>query len=338
MNWSKLKQPPWRTILPAVCFLGMLLLGFWLWSPGSDVRDGRHNRAKNGIWIGHGWLGADEWFHDNDKVGQIPKFRDADRIRELAQLCKQNGIRDVFPHLCPASGTGDLPPMNDTQVKRFLVEFAGIRVIPWIGGPSGASVDHSNPAWRARFVAQTRDLLTRYPGFHGVQLNVEPMTSGDRDFLLLLEELHSALPAGKLLSIAAYPPPTRWQPLPDVHWEEPYFREVARRVDHLAVMMYDTALRVPKIYQRLMADWTEEVLLWSESKPVLLGVPTYDDAQTEYHRPDVENLTNALLGIHAGLERRPLPTNYEGIAIYCEWETDGSEWEIWQTRFLRASR
>src|SRR5688572_17396405 len=98
-------------------------------------------------------------------------------------------------------------------------------------------------------------------------------------------------------------------------------------------MMYDTALRWPKFYQRLMADWTEEILQWSEGEPVLLGVPTYDDAHTEYHRPDVENLANALAGVHAGLERRAVPANYQGVAIYCEWETDAKEWEFWRAHF-----
>lgn len=334
MNWGRLKQPPWRTIIPGFGLLALLLCAFWLWRPGLDLRDGRHDRGRNGIWIGHGWLGADEWFQDNDKLAQVPRFRNVERIRALATLLKENGITDVFPHLCPGRGDGRLPLVDDAQVERFLNEFAEFRVMPWIGGPKVSSVDADDPAWRARFASEVADLLKRHPRLHGVQLNVEPMPSGDVGFLRLLEETRAALPAGKTLSVAAYPPPTRWQPIPDVHWEESYFREVAQRSDHLAVMMYDTGLRVPKLYQRLMADWTEEILQWSEGKPVLLGVPTYDDAYTEYHRPDVEDLPNALLGIHAGLARRDIPTNYQGVAIYCEWETDRGEWEIWRERFL----
>ena len=174
-----------------------------------------------------------------------------------------------------------------------------------------------------------------HPRFAGVHLNVEPLTSGDQAFLKFLDQLRTAIPSGKILSIAAYPPPTRWHPFPEVHWEESYFREVARRTDQLAVMMYDTSLRVPKLYQRLMSDWTVEVLEWSEGKPVLLGVPTYDDAGTEYHRPDVENLENALLGIHQGLSAKSLPTNYQVIVIYCEWETDATEWNAVRERFLK---
>jgi hypothetical protein len=169
-----------------------------------------------------------------------------------------------------------------------------------------------------------------------VHINVEPIPSGDKSFLAFLEIVRTALPSGKVLSIAAYPPPTRWHPSPDVHWSEAYFREVARRCDQVALMMYDAGQRVPKAYQKLMADWTEEVLAWSEGKPVLLGIPTYDDADSGYHNPNVENVTNAVLGVHRGLGLHRLPENYQGIAIYCDWETSDSEWAYLREHFLNS--
>jgi hypothetical protein len=102
-------------------------------------------------------------------------------------------------------------------------------------------------------------------------------------------------------------------------------------------MMYDTALHQPKLYERLMADWTCEALAWSEGRPVLLGVPTYDDADSGYHDPKAENLVNALQGIHAGLARKPLPAHYQGVAMYCDWETDTEEWRIFKERFVKGA-
>jgi hypothetical protein len=75
-----------------------------------------------------------------------------------------------------------------------------------------------------------------------------------------------------------------------------------------------------------MADWTEEILAWSEGKPVLLGVPTYDDTGVGYHHPDVENIANAISGIHRGLQNAGFPPAFQGIAIYCDWETTEPEW------------
>ena len=290
------------------------------------------------MWIAHGWLGADEWFIANKKTNEFMKYRSPANIRGLAEKLRRHGITDVFPHLCPAAQTGQLPPVDARQAEQFLDAFDGFRVLPWIGGPNGTSVRLNDTRWRSNFVASVRMLLAQHPRMAGVQLNVEPLPTGDRDFLLLLDDVRKAIPAGKLLSVAAYPPPTRWHPSSDVHWEETYFREVARRCDQVAVMMYDAAQSIPKMYQRLMADWTVEVLNWSEGTAVLLGVPTYDDAGVDYHDPNVENLTNGLLGIHRGLSQASRPTNYSGVAIYCEWETTDSEWKYFREHFLGTSR
>lgn len=305
------------------------------WHPGMDMLDGRHDRGQNGIWLSHGWLGADSWFVENGKTNELGKFRDPKNIEALAELLRSHHIKDVFPHLCPSDPYGNLPDVDSVQVERFLAAFSDFRVIPWIGAPAGPSAPIAKAKWRASFVRSITNLLSAHPALAGVQINIEPLTSGDKEYLVLLDEIHSALPKGKLLSVAAYPPPTRWQPTLEVHWDENYFREVAKRSDQLAVMMYDTGLRAPKIYEHLMADWTTETLRWSERKSVLLGVPTYDDRDAEYHKPNVENLRTALLGIHRALNASTPPANYQGVALYCEWETDAEEWKYFESHFLK---
>jgi hypothetical protein len=119
-----------------------------------------------------------------------------------------------------------------------------------------------------------------------------------------------------------------------VHWDEQYFREVALRCDQMVVMMYDAGQRIPKFYQLLMADWTKDVLAWSSGKEVLLGIPTYEDLGVEYHDANVENVTNALLGVHRGLSGGAPPANYQGVAIYADWETSNGEWSYFQDHFL----
>jgi hypothetical protein len=178
-------------------------------------------------------------------------------------------------------------------------------------------------------------LLADHPRLAGVQINIEPMPSGDPGFLALLQELRAALPEGRILSVAAYPPPTRWHRFPDVHWEEDYFRKVASRCDQVAVMMYDTAIRIPKLYESVMAKWTREVLAWSGETEVLLGAPGYEDADSGYHDPAAENLKHALRGIHAGLAKSGPPDNYAGVAIYSEWEMDARKWMQFEKWFRK---
>jgi hypothetical protein len=335
--WQKLKHPPWRTVVPGILLLILVPLTYVVWTPGKVVTDGRHDLGRNGIWLQHGWLGDDGWFERNQKTNRIPEFRTKERMQRLAGQLRQQHITDVFPHLCPAEITGEIAPVDAAQVERFLDVFEGFRVMPWVGGVLYLQVRPADAKWRKRFVGSIEQLLAAHPRLAGVQLNVEPMPSGNADFLVLLEEVRNVLPKGKVLSVAANPPPTRWHPFPDVHWQEPYFRAVAERSDQLAVMMYDTSLKRHKLYQHLMANWTEEVLAWAGGKPVLLGVPTYDDAGVEYHDPLVETLPNALLGIHRGLDRLK-KENYQGVAVYCEWETDEAEWLYWQSHFLKAGQ
>lgn len=250
--WQGLKRPPWRTFVLLIVILGMTVLGYHLWSPGKIVRDGRHDLRSNGIWLQHGWLGDDLWFKRNQKDTAL--FRDDQRIQHLADILTDHGVKYVFPHLCPCNPTGAIAPVDPVQTERFLEHFADFQVIPWVGGVLDIHCFPKSSQWQSNFVSSVVNLLQSYPRFAGVQVNIEPLPTGNADFLILLDKIRQAIPIGKILSVAAYPPPTLWQPVPAVHWEEKYFRQVAYRVDQLAPMMYDTAIRLPKLYQYLISS------------------------------------------------------------------------------------
>jgi hypothetical protein len=306
------------------------LLAYALWSPGVDRTDGRHDRRRNGAWLAHGWLGDDAWFTRNGR--DRARFRDPAAVAALVDRLRANHIVDLFPHLCPVAG--EAPAPNDAaQTERLLDASAGLRVIPWIGGVFERHVFPDDAVFRRHFAGHVRALLDRHPRLAGVQLNVEPWPSGHAGMLQLLDEIRAALPPGRVLSVAAYPPPTRWQSDLEVHWTPSYLRAVARRVDQVAVMMYDTAIPLAKPYESLMARWTREVLRDAAPTPVLLGVPTYDDADKPWHRPWAENLPVALRGLHRGLGERA-PAAFQGVAVYAEWETDVGEWRWLREHFL----
>jgi hypothetical protein len=330
-----------RRFLRTVASLALLAIiggaAYWWRSHGADIRGGHHDLGHNGIWLQHGWLGDNHWFEVNDKVDRIPTFRSPVSIRQLGARLRSHHMTDLFPHLCPTDRAGRIAAVDDAQVERFLDEVGPMRVMPWVGGTLGGSAHPDDVAWRSGFAASIAELLDRHPRLAGVQINIEPMPSGNADYLQTLNEVRRAMPRGKILSIAAYPPPTPLHPFAEVHWDEAYFKDVAARADQMAVMMYDTALREPKPYQQLMDVWTQQALAWSGSARVLLGIPAYEDAGVDYHDPGIENITNALAGIHAALERTPaLPQNYQGVAIYCDWEMNAQKWADFDARFLHA--
>jgi hypothetical protein len=336
-------------VLSGVCAL--IALAWHMWQPGANLQKiaGTEQmrqlfaNKQHGIWMQHAWLADDAWLARNGK--RADDFRDPTHLRATADLLRQHGVRYLYPHLCPAQPDGKLPASNAGQVERFLSVFDDFDVLPWIGGANGASAQPESPAWRRGFANSIHDLMAQHPRLAGVHVNIEPLKSGDVNFVTLLHEVRQALPEKKILSVAAYPPDTFLQPSPEVHWRETFFRLIAGRCDQMVVMMYDTGLPSQKIYQWLMADWTAQVLEWSAGTgptrrigqmdgpgmmPVLLGVPAYEDAGVAWHDPAVENLSNALSGITAGLTRSPASNrkHFGGVAIYNEWEMDATEWTL----------
>jgi hypothetical protein len=76
-----------RSLLRILILLGAVFAVYALWEPGLDVRDGRHDRGRNGLWLAHGWLGGDDWFSRNAKQDQLPAYRRHEALAALAYLC-----------------------------------------------------------------------------------------------------------------------------------------------------------------------------------------------------------------------------------------------------------
>ncbi len=323
------------TIRQFLIFSAILLFPagvYFIWSPCEKINDGRHDLRTNGIWLQHGWLGDDSWFSENQKDKTL--FRNDQKIKELNNLLTRHGVRYIFPHLCPCYPNGEIPMVDKTQTERFIINLKEFFILPWVGGILNVQCFPESKQWRINFISSINDLLREYPDFAGVHLNIEPLPSGNPDFLKLLDEMREAIPKGKIISIAAFPPPTFWHPFPDVHWDETYYKEISQRVDQIVPMMYDTAIKFKKPYQYLMSCWTRDILNWSKNTKVLLGVPAYKDNGVAYHSHKVEDLKNAIMGIHAGLVKfNKLPSNYAGIAIYSEWEMDNAEWDLLDKEF-----
>ena len=324
----------WAGLAALFC---LLILVHWRWQPGLTARDGRDNRNRNAMWIGHGWLGADSWFGSEQEK---TRFRDARNIENLAIKCRDNGIRDLYPHLTPTQADGAVAACDDAQVERFLDNTKALRVLPWIGGRMNRHIAPSDAATSGRFVASVGALMRKHLRLAGVHLNVEPWKSGDEAMLKLLDELRAVLPPGKILSVSGYPPQSEFYPL-RLAWSQDYYREVASRVDQIAVMLYDSSLHDAKMYQWFVARWASAVLSWTRDTQteILFGAPTYGAAGPTlgplYHDARVENLSNTLAGLHRALSRSDgLPPDYAGAAIYSEWETDASEWKIWRRDWL----
>jgi hypothetical protein len=296
----------------------LVIIGFCVWTPGEMVLNNKKNFQENGIWLSHGWLGDKKWFRDNNR-------NESDYGRDQMMLLKTRinplRVRYVFPHLCPASAKGVVPKFDNDKLTAFRSVFSECLIIPWVGGSTNATVDLENEVWTENFVKSIKEVLSN-ENIDGIHLNIEPLESGNPNLIKLLRKINE-IKGGKILSIAAYPPPTIWHPHKEVHWNDDYYRDVSCLVDQVVPMMYDTALRSEKIFTKLIFDWTKEVIQNSNNKCVLFGVPAYED-DVDYHHADVENVDSSMRGIVSGINASGSHQEF-GISVYAEWTLDDNE-------------
>jgi hypothetical protein len=310
--------------IPAACASAsiVLILVYAIWSPGFDPKQVPLNRHTNGIWMSHGWIGDDQWFKRNQR--EPNRYHSPESLSRLKTLITDLDIVYLYPHLSPALTDGSLPGYNRQQIEK-IASITNVMVMPWVGGVNGTHVLLDQESWRRSFTQSIADLLSGNPELAGIHVNIEPLRSGSYKYVILLSEIRQAIGPEKILSIAAYPPPTFWQQVDEVHWSREFYSEVSEHADQLVLMMYDTAIDYKKIYINTYKSWVSEVLAWSNSKDVLFGIPAYEDLDVDYHNPAVENIRTAMSGLSAGIKLNESKSNYRGISIYADWTLQDHE-------------
>jgi hypothetical protein len=321
----------WRRRILILALLLLVALAPLVWmalTPGGDAAPHPFNQDRNAVWLEHRWL---ERAHGEREM------------EDLLGGLQARGVAYVYPHLIPFDRQGKLPPHDREQMRRFLQVARRVapqvKVLPWVGGlrvgyrrQRAGSVELTDLMQRQQMVAECRGLIDE--GFDGVHLNVEPVDSGNHDFLALLRALRNAVGEGNILSISAIRPgPLRLPMAPNFFWTDEYYMRAGEAADQIVIMAYDTALPTPALYRRYLAYASSNVtrtLDASHSRArVLIGVPTYEPTGM-MHRAEVETPENALLGIVAGLRGLGTGGTFEGVALYAEWTTDEREWGVYE--------
>ncbi len=175
-------------------------------------------------------------------------------------------------------------------------------------------------------------------GYDGIFLNVEPVWSGDENYLALLRKVRASI--GPKTPIAVAIPPD-WSPedagvpvppliVPGTIWETSYKQSVALLSNQMAVMAYNSGLSTTDDYSKWVAyqvqAYADAVSEIGAETSLIFGIPSYDAAPPG-HDPAVENVESALQGITAGLSMAGDAARYvQGVAIYASWTTDDTEW------------
>ncbi len=302
---------------------GLLILAptlAWLVVFGPRASPGSLSRGQDGLWLRRDLL--------HGGGSETPA--------ELVARLRRHRITRIYPFLGPPDTAGWPGFVQGRRHHRFDPARAGeaigrlralapeLVILPWTGGVLHEQIGLEPGRQRAAWLGHLAALVEA--GAQGVHLNIEPLPSGSTAFLELLEVTRAALPAGALVSVAAYPPESPGREAGATEWSLEYLAAVCVAADELVVMGYDTGHQLGLIYETLVARWARQL---DETLPAgacrwSMGVPAYED-DVPWHRPEVETQERALSGLRRGLSGGA-PADFSGVTLYADWTVDAAEW------------
>ncbi|HEY3559933.1 MAG TPA: hypothetical protein VGL05_20830 [Kribbella sp.] len=277
-------------------------------------------RNQDALWLGHAWV-------DGRKT--------AADVTALAQRLQGTGIRDLYVHTGPLEHDGSLPLAKVSPKARWFVDTVraaapGVRVQAWLGDvvrpgkDPGMNLD--DPMVRKRVVESAAAVLRQ--GFQGIHYDFEPVRSGSKGYLAVLDETRAL---GTTLSVAAAQIDPLWLlhliPI-DKWWSQDYFRQVAERVNQIAVMSYDTAMPLESLYGGYVAKQTTLALqVTPPTTDLLMGLPAYWENNPS-HWGNAETVAAAVRGARLGLGDSPRQ-NF-GLALYVDFAATDNHWTAYR--------
>ncbi|WP_425588081.1 hypothetical protein [Streptomyces prasinosporus] len=343
---GKKRRRPWVRRVGRIALVLALVLIVPLLAAGTVLRinytgdpaDGTHTRGRDALWLGHAWVDG--------------RKKDAD-VTALARRLEGTGIRDLYVHSGPLEHDGTLPKSAYPRARRLIDsvhrEMPGVRVQAFLGDilapehPEGLHLERAES--RAAILRSAREVLDT--GYDGIHLDLEPLHSGDGDYLKLLDALHEETGSrGVPLSVAAH----QIDPLPGFHsfwgaltghpkwWSQEFFGQVARRVDQIAMMSYDTMQPLEGTYGGYVAQQTALALeVTPPSTDLLMGLPAYEENRFG-HWAHAETVPAAVRGVRLGLSREDADRAGFGVALYIDFTATEADWAAYREGWVGERR
>ena len=308
--------------------------------PATNYTGSHFNRGRNAAWLGVEW---------------VMEPHTIEEIRALANDLRTRQITTIFVYVSYLKPNGIFNPTYD-HAREFVSDLRQaapeLDVQAWLGVPvkappgyplSSGYIDLADDQIQNTIVEFSR-LVVNDLGFNGVHLDSEPILTGNVAMLALLDKVRAALGPQVRLSIATSEI-TPFFPEADLivnrwfTWRADYYREIAKRVDQIAVMTYDSHAPFGFWYEMWMHHQVLNLTnsLSDTSAQIFMGVPTSEEHSTS-HDPAAENMATGLRGLLAGLnDLDAKPDKVTGVAIYPYWETSDDEWTTYREVWLGQS-
>ncbi len=271
------------------------------------------------------------------------------QFRQMAGRISDSGISDVYVFVGQMSADGYLDPARYADARSFLAAFRAalprVRVSAWMSGVLGSGdINLASATTRLTITASAAAVLRA--GFSGIHYDLEPVPSGDQDYLRLLQATHELRPSPEPLSVSV----PKLEPLPGlrlpwqlahvgpVFWTPAYLTAVSQYVDQVDLMAYDTTMPFQSWYGGYVARQTSLALRAVPARVrLLIGVPCYHYTNLA-HRASAETVAAAVRGIRAGLTASDASHRDVGVALFADYSSTPQDWQSYVSAWLRPGR
>jgi hypothetical protein len=318
--------------LLAVVVMGSLAAGLELMHLDSGPAAGwARSSGNDALWMGRIWAQGD---YSSAQFGRM-----AGRIRD-------SGISDVYVFVGQMSPDGYLDPAKYAKADQFLAAFhrafPRVRVSAWMSGVlGGGNISLANAATRGRITGSAAAVLRA--GFTGIHYDLEPVPSGDQDYLRLLQATSDLRPRPEPLSVSV----PKLEPLPGlrlpwqvahigpVFWTPAYLTAVSREVDQVDLMAYDTTMPFPSWYGGYVERQTELALAAVPATTrLLIGIPCYHYSNLA-HQASAETVAAAVRGIRVALTATGNRQRGLGVALFADYSSTPQDWDSYVSDWVR---
>jgi len=323
---------------------------------GADAEGGTiaGQYTQNAVFLGHSYVKSQSY---------------VDRVPDLASRMQNSYMVSYwFTNAGTVDGSGTivqartelasvvayLDAINDYE----LANGASFNVLAWLNA-SSSTLDISNAAVRSTLVNECKKLVSTSTdgsyidgaarSFDGIMIDIEPSGRNDTYFdalKTLMDEIKAGIGPGKLV---AFTPPKYSTNGGASFWSPTYYYYMARHVDLLCAMTYDSVSSSGAAYQAWMTSQVTDILravsgeYWPDgSHPppangvmTFIGLPAFP--ANAYHNPSYENIVFGAQGLDAAMtalitEGDPSQVYFQGAAVYLHGDGSGSDgYASWAT-------
>lgn len=275
-------------------------------------------------------------------------------IESLSNTLNTNAIKYAYIFAGPYQEDGHIPAyaFSDTaqqSVRSIKALYPDLVILPWLGGVQDKTVQLGDSAWRANAIADTKRLIDtlNVPGVHvdfEYIIRGEPFLDKDlkpeqpnaiNDYGTWVntfhQDLRTALPNAFISSVvlATSPDTKPWKRKTNMKELE----TLVQLVDQISFLFYDTGISNEDTFQKncqhLLAD-ISQLKKHQKDTQFLVAIGTFQNhpALRKFRNMQIENIPNSLKTIkNSAISMDPENQIVDGIALFCDWQTDPKEWK-----------